>query len=108
MPIITITAPGVLKLLQNLNSHKATGPDEIPTIVLKGTAIVTSEILRAYNNLQRLHQHWRSTIILLDFSKAFDTVAHRRLLHKLSYYGISGKTIIGYRPSLAIETSKYL
>jgi hypothetical protein len=25
-------------------------------------------------------------IILLDFSKAFDTVAHQRLLHKLQYY----------------------
>jgi len=30
--------------------------------------------------------------IVLDFSKAFDKVCHRRLLHKLTHYGISGHT----------------
>jgi hypothetical protein len=29
---------------------------------------------------------------ILDFSKAFDKVSHRRLSHKLEYYGISGNT----------------
>ena len=32
-------------------------------------------------------------MILLDFSKAFDTVPHYRLLKKLEYYHIDGQVI---------------
>ena len=31
-------------------------------------------------------------LIIMDFAKAFDKVPHRRLLHKLEYYGIRGPT----------------
>ena len=30
--------------------------------------------------------------LLIDFAKDFDKVPHRRLLHKLEYYGIRGST----------------
>lgn len=32
-------------------------------------------------------------VILLDFAKAFEKVPHRRLLHKLNFYGIRGCTL---------------
>ena len=37
-----------------------------------------------------MDQHSQIDLLLLDFSKAFDTVPHMRLLSKLSYYGING------------------
>ena len=35
--------------------------------------------------------HQQVDLIMLDFSKAFDTVPHQHLLKKLSFYGIDGK-----------------
>ena len=36
--------------------------------------------------------HKQTDLIIMDFAKAFDKVPHRRLLHKLEYYGIRGAT----------------
>ena len=44
-PDITVTEKGVLKLLNGLNPHKASGPDEISTRFLKTTATVIAPIL---------------------------------------------------------------
>ena len=33
----------------------------------------------------------QTDLVILDFSKAFDTVPHCKLLHKLDHYGINGK-----------------
>ena len=35
----------------------------------------------------------QTDLILLDFSKAFDKVAHEKLLLKLYFYGIRGNTL---------------
>ena len=37
-----------------------------------------------------LHNKEQIDAILLDFSKAFDTVPHARLLYKAEYYGVHG------------------
>lgn len=36
----------------------------------------------------------QAVVIQLEFSKAFDKVSHSKLLHKLSYYGIQGQTLL--------------
>ena len=36
----------------------------------------------------------QTDLILLDFSKAFDKVAHEKLLQKLHRYGIRGDTLL--------------
>ena len=36
--------------------------------------------------------HTQTDLIIIDFAKALDKVLHRRLLHKLYYYGIRGST----------------
>ena len=33
----------------------------------------------------------QTDLVILDFNKAFDTVPHKKLLHKLNNYGVDGK-----------------
>ena len=40
--------------------------------------------------MQKGHQNY---VVVMDFAKAFDTVAHNRLLYKLSSYGVKGNTL---------------
>ncbi|XP_072042992.1 uncharacterized protein [Amphiura filiformis] len=39
-----------------------------------------------------LDSNTQTDVLILDFSKAFDTVAHQRLIKKIDYYGIRDKT----------------
>ena len=39
--------------------------------------------------------HKKTDLIITDFTKAFNKVPHRRLLHKLDYYGIQGPSTSG-------------
>ena len=52
-------------------------------------------------NLERGRE---SDVIILDFSKAFDCVNHRKLLHKLSSYGINKQILIWIKSFLESKT----
>ena len=41
---------------------------------------------------RRLDRRQATDLLILDFSKAIDTVPHRRLHHKLQHYGVIGRT----------------
>ena len=40
-----------------------------------------------------LHKHRKLDVLYTDFMKAFDTVSHRKLIHKLRSYGFGCKLI---------------
>ena len=51
-----------------------------------------AQLISIVEELQLAHDcHQQVDLIMLDFSKAFDTVPHQHLLKKLSFYGIDGK-----------------
>ena len=52
-----------------------------------------TQLLNTVEDLsRRLDRRKTTDLLILDFSKAFNTVAHRRLLHKIQLYGVTGRT----------------
>ena len=52
--------------------------------------ITTDELIQ---NFKRKTQTQKTDVVVLDFSKAFEVVPHKRLLHKLYHYEIRGTTL---------------
>ncbi len=53
-----------------------------------------TQLLQAIDDLARaLNDNQQYDLILLDFSKAFDKVPHKRLLTKMSHNGVRGRTL---------------
>ena len=55
-----------------------------------GYSCETQLVITAHDLLNFYDQNRQVDVVILDFSKAFDTVLHRKLLHKLDAYGIRG------------------
>ncbi len=53
-----------------------------------------------------LDNNMQTDVQILDFSKAFDTVAHQRLLKKIDYYGIRNKTNAWIKTWLTTRTQR--
>ena len=52
-----------------------------------------SQLIKTAESIQRyLNSNKQVDVLILDFTKAFDKVAHQRLLLKLNHYGIRDKT----------------
>ena len=67
VPDVSIHQAGVLKLLKNINPHKATGPDEIPGKLLKELAIEVAPILttifRASLTQGKIPNQWKEALV---------------------------------------------
>lgn len=70
---ITVTMPGVKKLLQQLNPHTANGPDQIPSRLLKDCAEeltpVISLLFQASINQHSIPAEWKKAHIVPAFKK---------------------------------------
>ena len=48
----------------------------------------------------------QTDVLIMDFSKAFDKVGHKRLIKKLDFYGVRNKTRHWVQASLANRTQQ--
>ena len=59
----------------------------------KGFSILTQLITVLDDWFSSLDKRARTDVLLLDFAKAFDSVPHQKLLHKLHYCGVRNETL---------------
>jgi hypothetical protein len=73
IPPLTISTPGIKKLVNNINPHKATGPDNISGRVLKElqekTAPIVNLIFAKSFHTEQTHIDWKTANVAPAFKK---------------------------------------
>ena len=77
-------------ILNHLNRYNIINPNQHG--FRPGLSYQTQLVLLVDEILKAMDSHHQVDLLLLDFSKAFDTVAHNKLLLKLAHYGIQSNT----------------
>ena len=69
--------------------------------------MIESQLITTINDLAKgLNDKQQIDAVLLDFSKAFDKVSHRRLAIKLNHYGVRGNTLAWIQDFLSCRTKQ--
>ena len=74
----------------------------------------TSNLLELLNDLTGYINNWHSfDLITIDFSKAFDSISHNKLIYKLKTFGICGKILLWIKEfssnrSFAFKLNNYI
>ena len=74
----------------------------------KGFSCVTQLITTLHDIMQLYDKKHQIDVAILDFSKAFDTVPHKRLLRKLHHYGVRGNVLKWIEGFLTNRTQRVL
>ncbi|XP_071177608.1 uncharacterized protein [Mytilus edulis] len=69
MPDIFISNKGLLKLLKNLNPHKATGPDNLPAYFLHNFAEELTFFLQKSIDIGKIPNDWKQANVVPNFKK---------------------------------------
>ena len=78
-------------ILNKIIDHIASNLSYLQFGFLKGRS-TTSQLLSVYHKIQEaMDAGIQTDMVFLDFSKAFDSVNHHKLLFKLKLFGITGK-----------------
>ena len=90
--------------MDHLNTYNIINP--IQHGFRPGLSCQTQLILLIEDILRAMDQNYQVDLIMLDFSKAFDTVAHNKLLLKLEHLGIQSNTYSWIQTWLTNRTQK--
>nr|VZI03165.1 unnamed protein product [Spirometra erinaceieuropaei] len=132
---VAFSVEEVRRVLSQIKPDKSPGPDGIPGLILKELSTELSKPLSTLFELSmrtgRLPSQWKTAnlvplhkgacleiwtraleegfevdVVYIDFRKAFDTVPHQRLLHKLSAIGIREDLVNWIRASLVARKQR--
>lgn len=94
---LTILRSKICLLLTNMAFGKG-------SLRLRGRLTETQLISALDDSFSSLDKRIRTDVLLIDFSKAFDSVRQPRLLLTLNYYGITGNSLFWIRNFLLDRT----